>query len=313
MRHCRVIVIIICFITLISRIAIGQEKRFDFDKVLSFLPKDTNLIIVIDIKRILNTAFHSNRMDDEKIKEWRGDYLKRTGIDPQEDIDRIIISAAGDHKNHLFVTYGKLDAQKILFIQKGTDNIYEENYHGKKIYRTKSSIEFGDDEGCWVFLEGFLLQGTSNHLKTIIDINCGNGENIKTNKVFIDNIDKANQSDMVWGCLLTTETLRKATHSDQHSMVFSYIKSAIIIANTNNNKELLASAILICHTKENANNLFDFINGSIAMAKMQATEDQQIFKFFARAIIEKYNDTITVSIPIPAELFIIIINETNPW
>ena len=177
MKNYKLIAMLICFALLISSVVSGQEKESNSDKILSLLPKDTSFVIVIDIGRIIGTAFHEQLKENEHAQEWRRAYLEITGIDPQEDIEKIVFFFCEDYEESIILTSGYFNKDKVIKAkEKNGDTIAKkkELYQGEIIYQIKN-VQI---EEYWVFLEDFLVE-TSHYydaLKSVIDVYHGKKE-----------------------------------------------------------------------------------------------------------------------------------------
>jgi hypothetical protein len=63
--------------------------------LISRLPKTTTGIIVIDFKRAMNTEFVDKALKESKDYAKYQEFIQKTGIDPQKDIEAVVIGAIG--------------------------------------------------------------------------------------------------------------------------------------------------------------------------------------------------------------------------
>jgi hypothetical protein len=313
MKYYRLTGMLICFVLLVTSVDSAQEKESNTDKILSLLPKDTIFVVVMDIGRITGTLFHEQLKENEHMQEWRRGYLKNKGIDPQEELEKIVIFMCEDYEDSIFLTSGCFNKDKVIKTKEDLWNTIakKELYQGETIYKFKEE----DLEAYVLFIEDFLLETyyAYDELKSIIDIYHGKKESIKVNQTLMNDIKEAHQGNMVWAVLILPQKV-KDKEEDPVGQALSHATSIFILANAQ--EELSISAKLKCESEVNAKNLYDFINGFIAMGKMNSAEAEK--PEFVGMLLEKLtmkikdNDVI-ISTSITAEYFIRMSNEMKRW
>jgi hypothetical protein len=313
MKYYKLTVMLICFVLLITSVGSAQEKGPDSDKILSLLPKDTMFLIVMDIGRIIGTPLHEQIKENEHMQEWRRSYLIKTGIDPQEELEKIVIFMCEDYKDSIFLSSGCFNKDKVIKTKEDfLDTIAKkELYQGETIYKFKK----GNSEAYVLFIEDFLLETyyAYDELKSIIDIYHGKKESIKVNQTLMNNIKEAHQGNMVWGVIIIPQEV-KDKGGDPIGKALSHATSILISANAQ--EELSISAKFKYENEENAKNFYDLINGFIAMGKMSSAEagmPEFVGMLLEKLTMEiKANDVI-ISTSITAEYFIRMSKEMERW
>jgi hypothetical protein len=319
-KHYKLTGMLICFVLLVSSVSSGQEKESNSDKILSLLPKDTFFVIVIDVGRIIGTPFHEQLKENEYMQEWRRGYLETTGIDPQEDIEKIVFLMRednGDVKNSsIMLTSGSFNKDKVIKAEEeiGEAITKKELYQGETIYKFEK--EYEETEVHLVFLEDFLVKIVEpmvDVLKSVIDVYHGKKENITVNQTLMSKIKEVIQENAVWGFFIPPQQLEDKEDDPMSKALFS---ATSIIFSGDAQEELSCSAEFKYENEENAKNFYDLINGFIAMGKMNLAKSEM--PEFVGMLLEKLTmkikaNDIIISTSITAEYFIKIINEMKNW
>ncbi len=114
-RHLRLGVFTLGFLLVAT-----TAQAADLDKISRLLPDETETVMAVNIRQILDSAV-VKKYGLDKLKDAidsQGeikDYLKDMGLDPLKDIDSIIVGSAGntDTEKGLFVITGRFDPEKL--------------------------------------------------------------------------------------------------------------------------------------------------------------------------------------------------------
>jgi hypothetical protein len=302
MKNYKLIAMMICVVLLTSGVLYGQEKEISFDnnKVLSLLPKGTGFVLMIDMKRIIDSSLYKQIAEKEEIQQKYKAYKESSGIDLQKDVDRIVFFMAEEsdesHNCSIFIFIGRLDKDKIISAKTNSSiSIKEEIYRNEKIYFFVPKL--GLYNNGWVFMNGLIAIGDFTkveieYLKRFIDSYYGEGGNIKNNQGFINLIKEANQADMVWGAGFWPEFYKEEAAGSPYGNGFATIDSIILSANID--KELEFSVKFKCTNEEGAKNLDDAIKGIIDREKMTSAENQEILGFLNETGVELNGEAVTI-------------------
>jgi hypothetical protein len=335
MKNYRLIVMMICVVLLTTGVLYGQEKEINFDnnKVLSLLPKGTGFVLMIDMKRIIDSSLYKQIMKKEEIQQKYQAYKESSGIDLQKDVDRIVFFVAEETDESpncsIFIYIGRLDKDKIISAKTNKAiSLKEETYHGEKIYCfgtqeevTKEKPEVSETffyeekqadipsmkrkpalyHKVWVFLNDLAaISDFTNdeiiYLKRFINSYHGEKESMENNQDFIELIKEADQSKMVWGVGFFPEFFKDQANNIPMSEEFDSINSIInsIILFANADKELEFSIKFKCTNEKNAMRLADIIKGYIALSKMYSKENQKLLNMLNEIMVEEKGNAVTI-------------------
>lgn len=157
------------------------------------VPSDASGILTFNIKKLSSLSVFDKIKEDMTKKELAGkekffknyeDFVDKTGIDPKRDFYSVVLAVFGDLKaktpDFAIIANLHYDKSKILSILKEkVQNLIQEDYLGSTIY--KFTDEKGKDVSINFINADFILAGSSNGLKKIIDLSKGKGSSLDTN------------------------------------------------------------------------------------------------------------------------------------
>lgn len=335
MKYPKIIGMLLCSFVLAAPLLGCSEAKVEPEKALSLLPKDSSLVIVVDMQKVVATEFYNKMKEDEmKLKEYN-EFIAKTGIDPQTDIDKIAVSLLRYNKgddNVVALVFGRFDKDKILSSIKEKAEIDMEAYQGKEIYmphefkhheweeeaeeeeekeereeaveeeaEAKVKKKCGKLDFALTFLQDNLIAAAnSDNIKKVIDLHQGKGESVNENQALMDVIKEANQKDTVWGAGLIPDKLRYQADENPMSRALATITSLVFSINVE--KELDALIKLKTDSLENVTNLASAINGFIAMGRMSYQENPEVTQLLDGITVEGIEDMVTITMHISEEL-----------
>jgi len=122
---------------LVIGLAACKKASSPADKILTLLPKTTQGVIVVDIKRAMSLEFVSKALKDPKNSQKFAEFIKETGIDPEKDIQALAIGVSGELKEGktagsgagiISLTYNK--DMLLAKIKKEVPGMTEQTYDG---------------------------------------------------------------------------------------------------------------------------------------------------------------------------------------
>ena len=200
----------------------GDAARDD----LSLLPKETNVVLSLNLKRLRPTPVWkritdmSDQTPEQKAKY--DDFVKQTGIDPLKQVDALLIAlpttaSAGDFG--ALLRGGPFDEQKLVdYVKSQAKNdggeVIQNEYNGHKRYtdgRAGSTFAFFLDKGTIGF-------GNDAWSKKMIDL-AGKAQGVESalaNAELMALVKKTRTSDALWGAgLIAPEARQRLSQNDQ--------------------------------------------------------------------------------------------------
>jgi len=337
MRLKKLIAISICLLIFAAIMQSCQKEKITPDKALSLLPKESSFVVVIDMQKVATTEFYNKMKEDEKRIKGYNEFVEKTGIVPEKDVDKVAI-AVGEHMKEkdgdaVALVFGRFDKEKIITSMKeeaakeGAEVIAEQ-YQGQELYKVVEGEEKeeeteelekseeteetetqetkkkrNNEDFRMAFLEeGLIAAGNVNYMKKLIDLYKGTGESVEQNEAFMAIIDEANQTDMIWGAGLIPAELRSQAEENPMSKSFAAIKSVVFSINLET--DLDAFIKMKCDSPENVKNLTDAINGFIALGRMGATEKPEIMELLDSITVEGLDDMVSITMHVSKDLIL---------
>jgi hypothetical protein len=288
---------------------------------LSLIPKDSGFVMVVDMKKVVATKYYTEFKQDEKELDDYYEFIEKTGIDPEKDLDIITISLSelGDDADFVLIATGRFDKEKILSSIRKEATVIEEEYQGKTFYKIadrhkkcekeeemekeeEARHRHKEDEVRLAFLDSNIVAISNSELiKNAVDLYHGKGESIEKNQTLMDVVKEIDQDDMVWGAGVVPEKV-KASAPPGHPMgnVVATIKSVVFSVDLK--KELDAFLKIKSDCKENVKNITDAINGFLALGRMNYAEQPDYMELLEGITVEGTGDIVSVSVHIPENL-----------
>jgi hypothetical protein len=317
-----------------------QKKKITPDKALSLVPKESTFVVIIDMQKVAVTEFYNKIKKDEKSLKGYNEFVQKTGIVPERDVDKVAISVGermGEKDGDVVaLVFGRFDKEKIISsIKEGAAKegaqVVAEQYQGQELYKIEEAAEKteGTEKGekeeteeqetakkhdnedfRIAFLEeGLLAAGNVNYMKKIIDLYQGRGVSIEQNEALMGVINEANQTDMIWGAGLVPDMIKAQAESSPMSRSFSAVESIMFSINMETDLDLFIR--MKCDSTENVKNLADTINGFIALGKMGAAKEQDVMELLDSITVEGLEDTVTVTMHISKDILLRLSEEAT--
>jgi hypothetical protein len=316
------------------------KKKITPDKALSLVPKESTFVVLIDMKKVAVTEFYNKIKKDEESFKGYNEFVQKTGIVPERDVDKVAISVGermGEKDGDVVaLVFGRFDKEKIISsikkeAAKEGAQVVSEEYQGQELYKIEEAAEKteGTEKGEQekteeqqdteeteekeavkkhesedfriTFLEeGLLVAGNVNYMKKIIDLYQGRGVSIEQNEALMGVINEANQTDMIWGAGLVPDMIKEQAESSPMSRSFSAIESIMFSINMETDLDLFIR--MKCDSEENVKNLADTINGFIALGRMGAAKEPDIMELLDSITVEGLEDTVTVTMHVSKDI-----------
>jgi hypothetical protein len=318
-----------------------QKKKITPDKALSLVPKESTFVVIIDMQKVAATEFYNKIKKDEKSLKGYNEFMQKTGIVPERDVDKVAISVgermAEKDGDVVALVFGRFDKEKIISsikeeAAKEGAQVVAEQYQGQELYKIEEAtkktketekkeekeeteeqeaVKKHDNEDFRItFLEeGLLAAGNVNYMKKIIDLYQGRGVSIEQNEALMAVINEANQKDMIWGAGLVPDMIKTQAESSPMSRSFSAIESIMFSINMETDLDLFIR--MKCDSNKNVKNLADTINGFIALGKMGAANEQDVMELLDSITVEGLEDTVTVTMHISKDILLRLSEEAT--
>lgn len=181
----------------------------DGTAALDFIPKDTMMVISIDLDGMRNSDLFKEvmtaAMSDPEVKDGLAKLKTATGFDAEKDLSSIVIAVPPDvekTENFLIIAKGKMDEKKVVeFAKQEGGNLKEMTEDGVTWYEI-------DNEGGVAFMGSHVVLGTKAALKAAIKTKKGGMKNASAGDVgaMLKSVDT--KAD-VWFAMAIPAALRK--------------------------------------------------------------------------------------------------------
>lgn len=182
----------------------------DGTAALAYVPKDTMVVVAIDIDALKKTSLVGDLMKMVQSDKEAADNLKKlkdaTGFDPEKDLSSIVIAAPADvekSQNFLIVAKGKIDEKKMVEYAKSQGSAINETKHEGVTYYAM------DTEGGVAFMKDHVVIGSIDMLKAAIEVSAGKKDAVKKNSDMAAMLKSVDTSKSGWMMIALPESLRK--------------------------------------------------------------------------------------------------------
>lgn len=194
---------------------------------LALVPKDTDIILMANVKRMRNTAMWRKLLDvrdsDAQAKKDYDDFVQKCALDPFKQIDSVFVAfpqsgpdAKPDQKEFAAIIRGQFNEQKLVECAKDQAKkegreVTTSDYNGKKLYTDNQKAE------AWAtFLDNkTAVVGGKEWVKKVVDLAANkNGESAKNNGELAALLKRAKTSDALWGAGIVPQSTRDSFKND---------------------------------------------------------------------------------------------------
>lgn len=190
---------------------------------LALVPKDTDIVLMANVKRMRNTAMWRKILDvrdsDPQAKKDYDEFVQKCALDPFKQIDSVFVAfpqGGGEQKEFAAILRGQFNEQKLVDCAKeqakkdGRD-VTTTDYNGKKLYTDNQKAE------AWAtFLDSkTAVVGGKEWIKKVVDLaGKKDGESAKNNAELSALLKRARTSDALWGAGLVPQSTRDSFKND---------------------------------------------------------------------------------------------------
>jgi hypothetical protein len=267
--------------------------------LLSLVPSEAKGVIVIDIRRIMQTDAAAKAIADNENKAKYDEFFQTTGIDPQKDVFYFVGAALGDLGQKDMEGVGlvnlKYEKEKLLaLLQKERGEINTEEYSGLTVYKAAATGEKKPASG--VFLDDSnILFGTDIAVKKVIDVRQKKTDNIWKSDALSSLLKGMNTAALVWGGFaIPPDAMKQASSQNPMLGAFSDIRFLTISFDLKNK----------AMSPDEAKNkqMADALNGFKALGAGAAAKEPQLGELLNAIEIGSASDHVKISATIPEAL-----------
>jgi len=274
------------------------------DSALKILPMDSKAVFYADLNKVMALESVDQALKSDKNYQEMQDFINKTGINPQEDINYIVgalTSMEKDNQAGVIVAnlnYNK-DAMINLIKEESEKEIIESEYSGYTIYSTEEAEEM--ENFCFLD-ESNILIGDNSGIQAVIDIVKNNGENVLKNEEMSAMLAQTNKDALVWGAfLIPSEAVTEATSTNPMLENLKSVKAAAMFFDYKNNSYI--TEIKLMSTDPEANKqVAELLNGLKAFGAMGAAENPAIGDLMNKIEISAGDEFVKIYASIPEDL-----------
>ena len=281
----------------------GSAKGAD---MLSLFPKDTRGLLVVDVRRIMQTEGAAKAIKDNEKDEKYVKFVQETGIDPQKDLFYFAGAMMGDlnqkNPDGAAIINLKYDKAKLLeLIQKNRGELTTADYNGLTVYHVPGGGDKKPFNG--VFLdESNILAGSDAGVKKMVDVYQKKADSVVKNPEMTSLLKGMNTSAMVWGGVaVPPEAMQKASSQNPMLGAFSNIQSLLLSVDYKD--ETLVTEIKAMGPDAAKNkDMADTLNGFKALGSGAAAKEPLVGQLLSKIEIVAGADNVKLVARIPNEL-----------
>jgi len=274
--------------------------------LLSLVPSDSKGVIVVDVRRIMQTAAVTKAVAENENKAKYDEFVQTTGIDPQKDVFYFVGASLGDLGQKDMEGVGlvnlKYEKEKLLaLLQKERGEISTEEYTGLTIYKAAAAGEKKPVSG--VFLDDSnILFGTDIAVKKVIDVRQKKSANVWKSDALSSLLKGMNTAALVWGGFaVPPDAMKQASSQNPMLGAFSDIRFLTISFDLKNNN-VLAEIRALSPDEAKNKQMADALNGFKALGAGAAAKEPQLGELLNAIEIGSASDHVKISATIPEAL-----------
>lgn len=302
------VMVIFCFCACGKKTGAPMAGSATTESLLNLIPKDSNVVVVVDLHKVMSTEVAGKAVQDEKNQPKYQEFVNVTGIDPKKDVYLMAMGFIGGpgktrtEQEGAVIINLRYDKDKLLakFKEKAKD-FKEEEYNGVTIYNSAEAP--GKQMASGAFLDASnIVVGSASGVRTVIDIYQKKAEGVTKNPVMAGVIKSAKTDAMFWTAVsLPPEAMKQA--SSQNPMMKSVENlKALTIFFDYKNKSLLAEIKAAGGTESDNKALADTLTGLKGMGAMAGAKDPSVGELVNKIEITSGSDHVTISANFPEEL-----------
>jgi tetratricopeptide (TPR) repeat protein len=270
------------------------------EDLVKLLPRSTAVVVVNDIKRIMEIDAVDKALQDPKVKERYDEFVKMSGIDPKRDVAYVGIGAPNPEDarrafmpireaflyNASIIVSLKYDKVRLQgFIKEKIPGAKEESYNGVTVFTNlngdsnKQTAPFaGANLGRMSFQAAFLdasqiVIGDEKGVKGVIDVYQKKAEPLAMNPEMTALVSRVDKSGILWcAASYPAELMKKASETNPQLKALEGLKG-LTVAVDDKKTGLFAEVRSLGGTKEQNAAMASNLNGLRAAGAIYAAQE----------------------------------------
>lgn len=290
---------------------------------LSYVPADAAIVAYADVRSIMDSELRQRFKQAVPVpmnEQGRQEFLERTGIDIERDIDYIVAAASPTGQGHpdgVVVARGNFDIVKLegFALEHGAQ---VQEYRGKRLLvlqhegaRTTDATADGTvttstqtRTGVLAFLEpGLVAIGDSTSVQKAIDAQLS-AQSITSNNEMMDLVKDIERTNNAWAVGRFDLIASQANLPEQIARQLPPVKWFAAAGHINGG--VSAQVRAEANDDQAAENLRGVLNGVISLARLQGQNDPKLTSVINSLQLTGTGRTVQLSFTVPAEIFELI-------
>lgn len=268
---------------------------------LRYVPRDAALVAYANVQDVMRSDVRQRiRRAVPMSENGQREFLERTGIDIENDIDRVVACLerrAGSDTAGLVLARGRFDEVRIesLMREHGAE---VETYKGKRVIAYRNTPPPAGDRVALTFVEpGLVAVGSGQSVRTAIDLQQG-GESVTRNDELM-NLVRSLDAGTVWavGRLDALDARLPPRIASQIPPITWFSVSSRI------DNSISGMVRADARDAEAASNLRDVVRGFLALARLQAAGRPEFQALMQSVELGGTGKSVSLSFSIPGEAF----------
>ena len=267
--------------------------------MLKLFPANADAIGFVDVVSLREAPLLKDFIEQamQKQRSNLALFQEKTGFDLERDLDRVMAGKVGQ-QDFLVVVRARYDRLRVEQFLVDDGHFQSENYQGWMLYRPR---EEGDKVSVSL-IDGTVLLGSTSLVKGAIERNAAPGPSAADNATLLSDIGSIDSGNQIWGAgdfspdMLPNE-LRRPSGAQQllrslhHGTYQMRIDSGVH-----------ARARADFQDAETVRNLTDMLQGLLALARMQVSQNPDIARLLDSVQIEMSGASMIVNVNVDGEL-----------
>ena len=279
---------------------------------LAYVPADAKVVAYADVKSIMNSELRQRfkeTVPSPMGEDGQREFLDKTGIDIENDIDYIVAAATGlpnggdSHPSGVLVARGRFDIVRLEGLARDHGAQVQE-YKGKRMLtldHDTDNTQASHNTGVLAFLEpGLVALGDLSSVQRAIDAQLS-AQSITSNDEMMDLVKDIEQSNNAWAVGRFDLIAGQAKLPTELATKIPPVKWLAVAGHVNGgvSAQIRAEA----NDDQAAENLRGVVNGIISLAKLQGQNDPKLTSLVNSFQMSGQGKTVRLSFALPAEIF----------
>jgi len=270
---------------------------------LAYMPADATGVAFANVQEVMNSEFRQKLNQVVPSGEGRDEFLDKTGIDIERDIDTVCAAVSLDQKDAVVVVRGRFNNTQIESLIR-TEGGAVEDYKDVRVVTAGSTSSETDGDGAHrfavAFLEpGLLAVGPTDGVKRAIDAKVS-GQNATTNSELMAFVNDIRSGQTAWAVSRFDAVKQQAEIPDQ---ILEHLPAVQWFAlSTRINGGVTGSLRADTTDEAAAENLRDVVRGGLAMGRLVSGEDPRMKLLLDSMQLSGTGKTVTVSFHVSPEI-----------